>query len=174
MPSPYPLPAGEGGSCGRRAAGVSDGHPSPFTMARQVDRHYKSFVAEVDDPGFFLAQPGEPPTEHAVLGKVCFGETPKPTRGTRALPGKIGDGEGAIASTRGACAPQKNRRSSACVHDGATGRPPLRRHTKVALRGVIFCEIRSDAHFHYQLSGCHVFLVLLVATDLGRIETPLR
>src|SRR5437016_2481219 len=58
-------------------------------MARQVDRHYKSFVAEVDDPGFFLAQPGEPPTEHAVLGKVCFGETPKPTRGRVRYPERL-------------------------------------------------------------------------------------
>src|SRR5207302_11356457 len=30
------------------------------------------------------------------------------------------------------------------------------------------------AHFHHELSGCYVFLVFLVPTDLGRIETPLR
>ncbi|PYK57265.1 MAG: hypothetical protein DME43_15615 [Verrucomicrobia bacterium] len=50
-------------------------------------------------------------TGYSSAGKVRFGETPKPTRGTRALPGKIRDGEGAIASTRGACAPQKSRPS---------------------------------------------------------------
>src|SRR2546421_1640430 len=32
----------------------------------------------------------------------------------------------------------------------------------------------GGAHFHHELSGCYVFLVFLVPTDLGRIETPLR
>src|SRR5207248_5022864 len=37
-----------------------------------------------------------------------------------------------------------------------------------------FLRNSASAHFHHELSGCYVFLVFLVATDLGRIETPLR
>src|SRR5437660_10755422 len=37
-----------------------------------------------------------------------------------------------------------------------------------------FSRNSGGAHFHHELSGCYVFLVLLVPTDLGRIETPLR
>src|SRR5438309_10517971 len=37
-----------------------------------------------------------------------------------------------------------------------------------------FSRNSGGAHFHHELSGCYVFLVFLVPTDLGRIETPLR
>ena len=37
-----------------------------------------------------------------------------------------------------------------------------------------FSRNSRGAHLHYELSGCGFFLVLLVATDLGRTETPLR
>ena len=37
-----------------------------------------------------------------------------------------------------------------------------------------FLRNSVGAHFHHELSGCHVFLVFLVAADLGGIETPLR
>ena len=37
-----------------------------------------------------------------------------------------------------------------------------------------FLRNSEGAHFYHELSGCHVFLVFLVPTDLGRIETPLR
>src|SRR5437899_7539032 len=37
-----------------------------------------------------------------------------------------------------------------------------------------FSRNSGGAHFYHELSGCYVFLVFLVATDLGRIETPLR
>src|SRR5439155_17048020 len=37
-----------------------------------------------------------------------------------------------------------------------------------------FLRNSAGAHFHHELSRCDVFLVFLVATDLGRIEAPLR
>src|ERR1700730_9082430 len=37
-----------------------------------------------------------------------------------------------------------------------------------------FLRNSRGAHLHYELSGCGFFLVLLVATDLGGTETPLR
>ena len=34
-----------------------------------------------------------------------------------------------------------------------------------------FCRDLAGAHFDYELSGCDVIVVFLVATDLGGIET---
>src|SRR6266567_1471349 len=54
---------------------------------------------------------------------------------------------------------------------GPTGKMPVLR-SFFARRD--FLRNSAGAHFHHELSRCHVFLVFLVATDLGRIETPLR
>ena len=45
---------------------------------------------------------------------------------------------------------------------------------KVSLRQRDFCRDSVGAHFDYELSGCDVFVVFLVAADLGGIKTPLR
>src|SRR6266581_5817962 len=54
---------------------------------------------------------------------------------------------------------------------GPTGKMPVLR-SFFARRD--FLRNSAGAHFHHELSRCHVFLVFLVATDLGRIEAPLR
>src|SRR5207302_6013039 len=55
---------------------------------------------------------------------------------------------------------------------GRLRRPALSHESFFARRD--FLRNSRCGHFHYELSGCGFFLVLLVATDLGRTETPLR